>query len=87
MTENLSRILSIPVEITVVLGRSKILLKDILELGKGSLIELDTLADEEVEILVNGRKIAYGQIVIVEQQFAVKITNILEEDELLKTIS
>ncbi|MGL5694921.1 MAG: flagellar motor switch protein FliN [Peptostreptococcaceae bacterium] len=87
MTEKLSRILSIPVEITAVLGHTKMSLKDILELGKGSLIELDTLADQEVEIQVNGEKIAYGQIVIVEQQFAIKITSILEEDALLRSIS
>ncbi|MGL5331068.1 MAG: flagellar motor switch protein FliN [Peptostreptococcaceae bacterium] len=86
MTEKLSRILSIPVEITAVLGHTKMSLKDILELGKGSLIELDTLADQEVEIQVNGEKIAYGQIVIVEQQFAIKITSILEEDALLRSI-
>lgn len=87
MTENISRILSIPVEITAVLGHTKMQLNEILELGKGSLIELDTLADQEVEIQVNGEKIAYGQIVIVEQQFAIKITSILEENALLRSIS
>ena len=62
-------------------------LKDIFELGKGSLIELDTLENQEVEIYVNGRKIGYGQIVIIDQNFGVRITNILGEEELVKTLS
>ncbi|RDY28942.1 flagellar motor switch protein FliN [Romboutsia weinsteinii] len=87
MTEKISRILDIPLEITALLGKTKMNLKDIIELGKGSIIELDTLADQEVEILVNGKKIAYGQVVIVEQNFGVRITSILDEEELVKTIA
>lgn len=87
MTEKIARILDIPVEITAVLGRTKVSLKDILELGKGSLIELDTLADQEVEILVNGKKIAYGQVVIVDQNFGIRITSILEEEDLVKSLA
>ncbi len=86
MTEKIARVLDIPLEVTAVLGRCKMSLKEVLELGKGSLIELDTLADEEVEILVNGKKIAYGQVVVVEQNFAIKINSILDEEELIKTI-
>ena len=62
-------------------------LKDIFELCKGSLIELDTFENQEVEIYVNGRKIGYGQIVVIDQNFGVRITNILGEDELVKTLS
>ena len=62
-------------------------LVDIFELGKGSLIELDTFENQEVEIYVNGRKIGYGQIVVIDQNFGVRITNILGEDELVKTLS
>ena len=62
-------------------------IKDIFELGKGSLIELDTFENQEVEIYVNGRKIGYGQIVVIDQNFGVRITNILGEDELVKTLS
>lgn len=65
----------------------KMALKDIFELGKGSLIELDTFENQEVEIYVNGRKIGYGQIVVIDQNFGVRITNILGEDELVKTLS
>ncbi|WP_454094006.1 FliM/FliN family flagellar motor switch protein [Faecalimicrobium sp. JNUCC 81] len=62
-------------------------LKDIFELTKGSLIELNTFENQEVEIFVNGQKIAYGQVVIVEQNFGVRITSILGEEELAKTLA
>ena len=54
MNEKISRVLDIPIEITAILGRTKMSLNEILELGRGSLIELDTLENQEVEILVNG---------------------------------
>ena len=60
MNEKISRVLDIPIEITAILGRTKMSLNEILELGRGSLIELDTLENQEVEILVNGKKIAYA---------------------------
>ncbi len=87
MNKNLARVLDIELNVSVVLGRTKMALKDIFELGKGSLIELDTFENQEVEIYVNGRKIGYGQIVIIDQNFGVRITNILGEDELVKTLS
>lgn len=87
MNKNLARVLDIDLNVSVVLGRTKMALKDIFELGKGSLIELDTFENQEVEIYVNGRKIGYGQIVIIDQNFGVRITNILGEDELVKTLS
>ncbi|RDY24548.1 flagellar motor switch protein FliN [Romboutsia maritimum] len=86
MNNNYSRILDIDLRVTAILGRSKMTLKEIFELTKGSLIELDTFSNQEVEILVNGKKIGYGQVVVVEQNFGVKITKILGEDELAKTL-
>lgn len=86
MNDKISRILDIPIEITAVLGRTKMPLNEILELGKGSLIELDTLENQEVEILVNGKKIAYGQVVIAQQNFGIKITSILESEELVNSL-
>ena len=74
MNEKISRVLDIPIEITAILGRTKMSLNEILELGRGSLIELDTLENQEVEILVNGKKVAYGQVVISNQNFGIKIT-------------
>ena len=87
MNKNLARVLDIELNVSVILGRTKMALKDIFELGKGSLRELDTFENQEVEIYVNGRKIGYGQIVVIDQNFGVRITNILGEDELVKTLS
>ena len=87
MNKNLARVLDIELNVSVILGRTKMALKDIFELGKGSLIELDTFENQEVEIYVNGRKIGYGQIVVIDQNFGVRITNIRGEDELVKTLS
>ena len=87
MNKNLARVLDIELNVNVILGRTKMALKDIFELGKGSLIVLDTFENQEVEIYVNGRKIGYGQIVVIDQNFGVRITNILGEDELVKTLS
>ena len=67
------RVLDIPLEVAVILGRTKMTLKDIFELSKGSLIELDTFEDQEVEIYVNDRKIGYGQVVIVDENFGVRV--------------
>ena len=85
MNEKISRILDIPIEITAVLGRTRMSLNEILELGKGSLVELDTLENQEVEILANGKKIAYGQVVIAQQNFGIKITSVLESEELVNS--
>lgn len=86
MNEKISRILDIPIEITAVLGKTRMPLNEILELGKGSLVELDTLENQEVEILVNGKKIAYGQVVISQQNFEIKITSVLESEELVNSL-
>lgn len=87
MNSNIARILDIPIEITVVLGRAKMSLSEVLELGRGSLIELDTLDNQEVEILVNDKKIAYGQVVVAQQNFGIKITKVLESEELISTLN
>ena len=86
MNEKIARVLDIPIEITVVLGRTKMALSEILELGRGSLIELDTLDNQEVEILVNEKKIAYGQVVVAQQNFGIKITKVLESEDLVKSL-
>ena len=84
MNEKISRVLDIPIEITAILGRTKMSLNEILELGRGSLIELDTLENQEVEILVNGKKVAYGQVVI--SNFGIKITEVLEPEDLVNSL-
>lgn len=71
MSDNFERVLNIELKVNVVLGRTKMTLKDIFELSKGSVIELDNSEDQEVEIYVNNRKIGYGHVVIVGQKFAI----------------
>lgn len=83
---NIDLILDVPLEISVVLGRTKKSIKEILDLGNGSLIELDKLADEPVEILVNGKKIANGEVVVVDENFGVRITNVISGEERIKSL-
>ena len=84
--KNIDLILDVPLDISVVLGRTKKSIKDILNLSTGSLIELDKLAEEPVEILVNGKKIAYGEVVVVDENFGVRITSIVSNAERIKSL-
>jgi len=84
---NIDLILDVPLEISVVLGKTKKNIRDILNLGTGSLIELDKLAEEPVEILVNGKKVAYGEVVVVDENFGVRITSIISGEERVRAIS
>jgi len=83
---NIDLILDVPLEISVVLGKTKKNIRDILNLGTGSLIELDKLAEEPVEILVNGKKVAYGEVVVVDENFGVRITSIISGEDRVKAI-
>lgn len=83
---NIDLILDVPLEISVVLGRTKKSIKEVLNLGTGSLIELDKLAEEPVEILVNGKKVAYGEVVVVDENFGVRIVNIVSSEERVKSL-
>ncbi|MDS0524127.1 flagellar motor switch phosphatase FliY [Clostridium sp. SHJSY1] len=84
--QNIDLILDVPLDISVVLGRTRKSIKDILNLGTGSLIELDKLAEEPVEILVNGKQIAYGEVVVVDENFGVRITSIVSSSERIKSL-
>ncbi|KRQ85992.1 Flagellar motor switch protein FliN [Caloramator mitchellensis] len=84
--QNIDLILDVPLEISVVLGRTKKTIKEILELGQGSLIELDKLTEEPVEILVNGKRVAYGEVVVIDENFGVRITSIISNIEKVKSL-
>jgi flagellar motor switch protein FliN/FliY len=71
----------IPLEISVELGRVKMLVKDVLELGTGSLVEIEKAAGEPVDVLVNGRLVAKGEVVVIEDNFGVRITEIVSPSE------
>ena len=83
---NIDLILDVPLEVSVVLGRTKKSIKDILNLSTGSLIELEKLAEEPVEVLVNGKKIAFGEVVVVDENFGVRITSIVSGAERIKSL-
>ncbi len=80
-SRNLNLLLDIPLQVTVELGRTNRTVKDILELTSGSIIELDKLAGEPVDILVNNRHIAKGEVVVIDENFGVRITDILSQAE------
>ncbi|KOA21054.1 flagellar motor switch protein FliN [Clostridium homopropionicum DSM 5847] len=84
--KNIDLILDVPLEISVVLGKAKLSIKDVLALGTGSLIELDKLAEEPVEIHVNGKKVAYGEVVVVDENFGVRIVNIVSSEDRVKSL-
>ena len=83
---NLNLLLDIPLKVTVELGRSKMLIKDILQLSQGSIIELDKLAGEPVDILVNNKLIAKGEVVVIDENFGVRVTDIINQWERIQKI-
>ncbi|WP_010093414.1 flagellar motor switch phosphatase FliY [Ornithinibacillus scapharcae] len=84
-TRNLDMLLDIPLKVTVELGRTKRTVKEILELSAGSIIELDKLAGEPVDILVNEKLIAQGEVVVIDENFGVRVTDIISQsDRLMK---
>lgn len=85
-SRNLNMLLDIPLQVTVELGRTKRSVKEILDLSSGSIIELDKLAGEPVDILVNSRLIAKGEVVVIDENFGVRITDVLSQAERLNNI-
>jgi flagellar motor switch protein FliN/FliY len=81
--KNIGLIMDLPLQVTVELGRTQKLIKDILEFGSGSVIELDKLAGEPVDILVNGKAIAKGEVVVIDESFGVRITDIIHPSKRL----
>jgi flagellar motor switch protein FliN/FliY len=85
-TKNLDMLLDIPLQVTVELGSTKKSVKEILELSAGSIIELDKLAGEPVDILVNNRLVAQGEVVVIDENFGVRVTDIISQTDRLKKL-
>ncbi|WP_068774634.1 flagellar motor switch phosphatase FliY [Paenibacillus sp. FJAT-26967] len=83
---NLNLLLDIPLKVTVELGRTQKVIKDILELSQGSIIELDKLAGEPVDILVNNKLIAKGEVVVIDENFGVRVTDIVSQWDRIQKI-
>ena len=84
---DLNMILDIPVQLTVELGRTRIPIKHILQLAQGSVVELETLAGEPMDVLVNGFLIAQGEVVVVNDKFGIRLTDIVTPSERLRRLS
>ncbi|MCX8145602.1 MAG: flagellar motor switch protein FliN [Azovibrio sp.] len=83
----LDMILDIPVQITVELGRTKITIKNLLQLAHGSVVELDAMAGEPMNVLVNGTLIAQGEVVVVNDKFGIRLTDIITPSERMRKLS
>ena len=79
-------LLDVELEVTVELGRKKMSIQEVLKLGKGSVIELTKLAGEPIDIYVNQRKLAEGEVVVVDENFAIRITSLVEQSERLQSL-
>jgi flagellar motor switch protein FliN len=85
--QDIDMILDIPVQLTVELGRTRIPIKHILQLAQGSVIELDALAGEPMDVLVNGCLIAQGEVVVVNDKFGVRLTDIITPAERIRKLN
>jgi len=84
---DINMILDIPVQLTVELGRTRIPIKHILQLAQGSVVELDALAGEPMDVLVNGYLIAQGEVVVVNDKFGIRLTDIVTPSERMRRLS
>ena len=86
MLSELDMILDIPVQLTVELGRTKIAIRNLLQLAHGSVVELDGLAGEPMDVLVNGTLIAQGEVVVVNDKFGIRLTDIITPAERIRKL-
>ena len=84
---DINMILDIPVQLTVELGRTRIPIKNILQLAQGSVVELDALAGEPMDVLVNGFLIAQGEVVVVNDKFGIRLTDIITPSERIRKLN
>jgi flagellar motor switch protein FliN/FliY len=86
-TQDINMVLDIPVTLSVELGRTKVPIKYILQLAQGSVVELDALAGEPMDVLVNGYLIAQGEVVVVNDKFGIRLTDVVTPSERLRRVS
>ncbi len=83
---NLNVILDIPVTISMEVGRTKISIRNLLQLNQGSVVELDRLAGEPMDVLVNGTLIAHGEVVVVNEKFGIRLTDVISPQERVRKL-
>lgn len=85
-TEKMDMILDIPVSVTVEIGRTKMTIRNLLQLNQGGIIALDRLAGEPLDVLVNGTLVAHGEVVVVNEKFGIRLTDIVSKAERIKRL-
>ena len=85
-SRKLETILDIPVNISMAVGRSKISIRNLLQLNQGSVVELDRVAGEPLDVLVNGTLIAHGEVVVVNDKFGIRLTDVISQIERIKKL-
>lgn len=83
---NLDVILDIPVTLSMEIGRTEITINNLLQLGQGSVVELDRLAGEPMDVMVNGTLIAHGEVVVVDDKFGIRLTDVISPTERIKKL-
>jgi len=84
--QKLDSILDIPVVISMEVGRSKISIRNLLQLNQGSVVELDRIAGEPLDVMVNGTLIAHGEVVVVNDKFGIRLTDVISQTERIKKL-
>ncbi len=84
---SLDNILEIPVMLTVEIGSTKVAIRNLLQLNQGSVVELDRLAGEPLDVLVNGTLIAHGEVVVVNEKFGIRLTDVISAHERVRKLS
>jgi flagellar motor switch protein FliN/FliY len=85
--KNLDFILDIPMQVSVQLGSTKMLIRDLLQLGQGSVVELEKLAGEPLEVLVNHQLVARGEVVVVNEKFGIRLTDVVSAVERIQHLT
>ena len=84
---DIERVLEVPVQLTAELGRTRITIKNLLQLSQGSIVELDGLAGEPMDVLINGYLIAQGEVVVVNDKFGIRLTDIITPSERMQKLN
>lgn len=84
--QKLDTIMDIPVTISMEVGRSKISIRNLLQLNQGSVVELDRIAGESLDVMVNGTLIAHGEVVVVNDKFGIRLTDVISQTERIKKL-
>jgi flagellar motor switch protein FliN/FliY len=85
--KNLDFILDIPMQVTVQVGSTKLVIRELLQLGQGSVIELEKLAGEPMEVLVNNKLVARGEVVVVNEKFGIRLTDVISAAERVQQLA